>query len=115
MHKIDRPTLVQRFWRSQCEGFRTGSRCFALTAKIHLQLTVNMVQPFVIPRVSLPSQNLEKLRKAVSWVSLNRNLQGGNNGFTTCGIRAVMVNRSAQVQTPAGLMDTESEMSLSDE
>lgn len=21
MHKIDRPTLVQRFWRSQCEDF----------------------------------------------------------------------------------------------
>ena len=82
---------------------------FALTAKIQFQQTVNTVEPFVIPRVSLPSQNLEKLRKAVSWVSLNRNLQGGNNGFTTCGIRAVMVNRSAQVQTPAGLTDTESE------
>jgi len=66
------------------------------------------MDPFVIPRVSLPSQNLEKLRKAVSWVSLSRSLQG-NNGFITRGIRAVMVNRSAQVQTPAGLTDTESE------
>ncbi|KXM61963.1 hypothetical protein AUS43_28105 [Escherichia coli] len=82
---------------------------FALTAKIQLQQTVNTVEPFVIPRVSLPSQNLEKLRKAVSWVSLSRSLQGGNNGFITRGIRAVMVNRSAQVQTPAGLTDTESE------
>lgn len=63
----------------------------------------------MIPRVSLLSQNLEKLRKAVSWVSFSRSLQGGNNGFITRGIRAVMVNRSAQIQTPAGLTDTESE------
>ncbi len=42
-------------------------------------------------------------------VSLSRNQQGGNNGFITRGIRTVMVNRSAQVQTPAGLTDTESE------
>lgn len=63
----------------------------------------------MIPRVSLPSQNLEKLRKSVSRVSLSRSLQGGNNEFITRGIRAVMVNRSAQVQTPAGLTDTESE------
>ncbi len=63
----------------------------------------------MIPRVSLPSQNLEKLRKSVSRVSLSRSLQGSNNGFITRGIRAVMVNRSAQVQTPAGLTDTESE------
>lgn len=55
------------------------------------------------------SQNLEKLRKAVSWVSLSRSLQSGNNGFITHGILAVMVNRSAQVQTPAGLTDTGSE------
>ncbi|BEI05059.1 hypothetical protein KH201010_08450 [Edwardsiella ictaluri] len=63
----------------------------------------------MIPRVSLPSQDLEKLRKAVSWVSFSRCLQGGNNRFITRGIRAVMVNRSAQVQTPAGMTDTESE------
>ncbi len=63
----------------------------------------------MIPRVSLPSQDLEKLRKAVSWVSFSRCLQGSNNGFITRGIRAVMVNRSAQVQTPAGMTDTESE------
>ncbi len=63
----------------------------------------------MIPRVSLPSQNLVKLRKTVSWVSFSRCLQGGNNGFITRGIRAVMVNRSAQIQTPAGLTDTESE------
>ena len=63
----------------------------------------------MIPRVSLPSQNLEKLRKAVSWVSLSRSLQGGNNGFITRGIWAVMVSRSAQVQTLAGLTDAEPE------
>lgn len=63
----------------------------------------------MIPGVSLLPQNLEKLRKAVSWVSFSRSLQGGNNGFITRGIRAVMVNRSAQIQTPAGLTDTESE------
>jgi len=69
----------------------------ALTAKIQLQQTQNMVEPFVIQQVSLPSQNLEKLRKTVSWVSLSHCLQGGNNGFITRGIRAVVINRSAQV------------------
>ncbi|BED94538.1 hypothetical protein Ef18B226LT_08430 [Escherichia fergusonii] len=67
------------------------------------------MDPFVIPRVSLPPQNLEKFRKTVSWVSLCHGLQRDNNGFVMRGIRAVMVNRSAQVQTPAGLTDTESE------
>lgn len=62
----------------------------------------------VIPRVSLPSQNLEKFWKTVPWVSLCHCLQRDNNGFVTRGIRAVMINRSAQVQTPAGLTDTES-------
>ncbi len=60
----------------------------------------------MIPRVSLPPQNLKKFRKTVSWVSLGHCLQRDNNGFVTCGIRTVMVNRSAQVQTPAGLTDT---------
>ncbi|CAH3384158.1 hypothetical protein AI2711V1_4507, partial [Raoultella ornithinolytica] len=61
----------------------------------------------VIPRISLPSQNLVKLRKTISWVSFCHRLQCGNNGLITCGIRAVMVNRSAQIETPAGLTDTE--------
>ncbi|OSD46628.1 hypothetical protein R544_24345 [Salmonella enterica subsp. enterica serovar Gaminara] len=60
---------------------------------------------FVIPRVSLPPQNLEKFWKTVPWVSLCHFLQHDNNGFVTRGIRTV---RSAQVQTPAGLTDTES-------
>ncbi len=66
----------------------------------------------MIPRVSLPSQNLEKLRKTISWVSFSHSLQCGNNGLITRGIRALtalMVNRSAQIETPAGLTDTESE------
>ncbi|KHE08433.1 hypothetical protein LH87_00745 [Citrobacter braakii] len=67
------------------------------------------MDPFVIPRVSLPPQNLKKFRKTVSWVSLCHCLQRDNNGFVTRGIRTVMVNRSAQVQTPAGVADTESE------
>lgn len=62
----------------------------------------------VIPRVSLPPQNLEKFWKTVPWVSLCHCLQRDNNGFVTRGIRTVMVNRSAQIQTPAGLTDTES-------
>ncbi|MBM3062871.1 hypothetical protein GF718_16250 [Citrobacter braakii] len=62
----------------------------------------------MIPRVSLPPQNLEKFRKTVSWVSLCHCLQRDHNGFVPRGIWAVMVNRSAQVQTPAGLTDTES-------
>ena len=108
MHKIDRPALVQRFRCGQWRGITHRQPLFALTAKIQLQQTINTVEPFVIPRISLPPQNLEKLRKTVSWVSLSHSLQGGNNGFITRGIRAVMVNRSAQVQTPAGLTDTES-------
>jgi len=67
MHKIDRPSLVRPFWRSQWWGIVYRLSLFALTAKIQFQQTVNTVEPFVIPRVSLPSQNLEKLRKAVSW------------------------------------------------
>lgn len=82
---------------------------FALKTKIQLQQTVNTVDPFVIPRVPLPPQNLKKFRKTVSWVSPGHYLQRDNNGFVTCGIWAVMVNRSAQVQTPVGLTDNESE------
>ncbi len=63
----------------------------------------------MIPVVSLSSQDLVKLRKTVSRVSFSHRLQCGNNGIITRGIRVVMVNRSAQVQTPAGLTDTESE------
>lgn len=63
----------------------------------------------MIPLVSLPSQNLVKLRKTVLRVSFSHRLQCGNNGFITRGIRAVMVNRSAQIQTPADLTYTESE------
>ena len=109
MHKIDRPALVQRFRRGQWRGITHQQPLFALTAKVQLQQTINTMDPFVIPRVSLPPQKLEKFRKTVSWVSLCHCLQSDNNGFVRRGIRAVMVNRSAQVQTPAGLTDTESE------
>ena len=108
MHKIDRPALIQRFLRGQWRGITHRQPLFALSAKIQFQQTVNTVDPFVIPRVSLPPQNLKKFRKTVSWVSLGHCLQRDNNGFVTRGIRTVMVNRSAQVQTPAGLTDTES-------
>ncbi|ELX27568.1 hypothetical protein SEER_04026 [Salmonella enterica subsp. enterica serovar Rissen str. 150] len=76
---------------------------FAFTANIQLQQTINTMDPFVIPRVSLPPQNLEKFWKTVPWVSLCHCLQRDNNGFVTRGIRTV-----AQVQTPAVLTDTES-------
>lgn len=109
MHKIDRPALVQRFRRGQWRGITHRQPLFALTTKIQLQQAINTVDPFVIPRISLPSQDLKKLRKTVSWIPFSRRLQCSNNGFVTCGIRTVMVNRSAQVQTPAGLTDTESE------
>ncbi|OVK41712.1 hypothetical protein B8043_07790 [Klebsiella aerogenes] len=67
-----------------------------------------MVEPFVILLVSLTSQDLIKLRETVSRISFSHRLQCGNDGFITRGIRAVMVNHSAQVQTPAGLANTES-------
>lgn len=57
-----------------------------------------------VPAVSEP----EKVSENRMWVSLGHCLQRENNGFVTRGIRTVMVNRSAQVQTPAGLTDTES-------
>lgn len=57
-----------------------------------------------IPAIAGP----RKASENVSYASLNRCLQGGNNGFITRGIRAVMINRSAKVKTPAGLTDTES-------
>ncbi len=108
MHKIDRPALVQRFRCGQWRGITHRQPLFAFTAKIQLQQTINTMDPFVIPRVSLQPQNLEKFWKTVPWVSLCHCLQHDNNGFVTRGIRMVMVNRSAQVQTPAGLTDTES-------
>lgn len=63
----------------------------------------------MIPRISLPPQNLVKLRKTISWVSFSHRLQYGNNGLITRGIRAVMVNRSAQIEPPAVLTNTEAE------
>lgn len=68
-----------------------------------------MVDPVVIPRVFLSPQNMKKFRKTVSWVSPGHYLQRDNNGFVTCGIRAVMINRAVQVKTPADLTVTESE------
>lgn len=106
MHKIDRPALVQRFRCGQWRRIMDWQPLFAFTAKIQLQQTINTIDPFVIPRVSLPPQNLEKFWKTVPWVSLCHYLQRDNNGFVTRGIRTVMVNRSAQVKTPAGLTDT---------
>lgn len=105
MHKIDRPALVQSFRYGQRRGITHRQPLFALAAKIQLQQTINTMDPIVIPRVSLPPQNLEKFWKTVSWVSLCHCLQRDKNGFVTSGIRA----RSAQVQTPAGLTNTESE------
>ncbi|EJK89616.1 hypothetical protein UUU_27350 [Klebsiella pneumoniae subsp. pneumoniae DSM 30104 = JCM 1662 = NBRC 14940] len=109
MHKIDRPALVQRFRRGQWQGITHRQPLFALTTKIQLQQTVNAMDPFVISQVSLPPQNLKKFRKTISRIPLCHRLQRNNNGFVTCGIRTIMINRSAQVQTPAGLTDTESE------
>ncbi|ESA98063.1 hypothetical protein HMPREF1619_04789 [Klebsiella pneumoniae 909957] len=109
MHKINRPALVQRFRRGQWRGITHRQPLFTLTAKIQLLQTINTVDPFVIPRVSLPPQNLKKLRKTLSWIPFSCRLQYGNNGFVMCVIRTVMINRSAQIVTPAGLTDTESE------
>lgn len=68
---------------------------------------------FLCPFSHCDSTNIplaaEKCRKTVSWISLFHRLQDDNNGFVTRGIRTIMINRSAQVQTPAGLTNTESE------
>jgi len=52
MHKIDRPALVQRFWRGQWRWIAHRQPLFALTTKIQFQQTINTMDPFVIPRVS---------------------------------------------------------------
>ncbi|EHN96194.1 hypothetical protein ESOG_04328 [Escherichia coli E101] len=83
MHKIDKPALVQRFRRGQWRGITYRQPLYSLTAKIQLQQTVNTV---VIPRGSLPPQNLEEFRETVSWISLCYCLQRDNNGFVTRGI-----------------------------
>ena len=57
-----------------------------------------------VPAASEP----ENFRKTVSWVLFSHRLQRCNNGFVTRDIPTVMVKRSAQVQTPSGLTDTES-------
>ncbi len=74
MHKIDRLALVQRFRYGQWRGLTHRQPLFALTAKIQLQQTINTMDPFVIPQVSLPPQNLEKFWKTVSWV-ITRNMK----------------------------------------
>lgn len=63
----------------------------------------------LIPRVSLTPQNLEEFWRTVSLIPLCHCLQRDNNGFVTRGVRTIMINRSAQVQTQAGLTNTESE------
>ncbi|SQP33508.1 Uncharacterised protein [Escherichia coli] len=62
IHKVDRPVLVQRFRFGQGRGITHRQPLFALTAKIQFQQTLNTVDPFVIPLVSLPPQNLKKFR-----------------------------------------------------
>ena len=42
-------------------------------------------------------------------ITLCHRRQGDNNEFVTRGIWRIKINRSAQVQTPAGLTDTESD------
>jgi hypothetical protein len=81
---------------------------FALPAKIQVQQTVNTVDPFVIPRVSPPLQNLKKFRKPYRGYRLATACNATITGSSHV-VRPVMVNRSAQVQTPAGLTDNESE------
>ncbi len=65
--------------------------------------------PFVIPRVSLPSQNLKQLWKTISWIPFSSSLQRRNNRFVTRSIRTIMINRSTQVKAPTGLTDTKHE------
>lgn len=90
------------------DGLRTGNRCLPLRRKFSFSRRINTVEPSVIPRISLPPQNLVKLRKTISWILFSHRLQCGNSGFITRGIRAVMVNRPVQIETPAGLTNTES-------
>ncbi len=60
----------------------------------------------MVSLISLPLQNLKKLREAVSWISFSRRLQRENNGIVTRAVRMLVVNRSAQFQSPAGLTGT---------
>ncbi len=57
-----------------------------------------------IPAAAEPGKVLENRTVGIALPLLQRD----NNGFVTRGIRTVMVNRSAQVQTPVGLTDSES-------
>lgn len=69
-------------------------------SELFLKASLNSIGHNKIPHV--------RFRKTVSRVSLGHCLQHDNNGFVTRGNPTVMGNRSAQVQTPAGLTDTES-------
>lgn len=41
---------------------------FAFATKIQLQQTINKVDSFIVPLVSLPPQNLKQFRETVSWI-----------------------------------------------
>ncbi len=75
MHKIDRAALVQCFQSGQWQGISYRHPLFSLTAKIQFQQAINTVEPFVIPRVSLPPQNLKKLAEEYT----------GKHRFILCG------------------------------
>lgn len=89
------------------EGLRTGNRFLPYgenSASADNKYDGSFCDSTDIPAAPEPG----KVLKTVPWVSLCHCLQRDNNGFVTRGIRTVIVNRSAQVQTPAGLTDTES-------
>lgn len=87
MHKINRSALVQRFRCGQRRWATYRQTLFAFATKIQFQQAVNAVDPLMVPLISLPLQNLKKLREAVSWISFSRRLQRENNGIVTRAVR----------------------------
>ncbi len=77
-------------------GLRTGRCCFSLTAKIQFQQTVNPVNAFMVPGVTLPAQQLKQLLKTIPRVALRQFSQHLGHRFITPGIGLIKIHLPAQ-------------------
>lgn len=68
----------------------------SLTPKIEFQQAVNPVNPFMVPPVALPAQQLEQLLKAVSRIALRQFSQRLDHRIIATGIGLVKIDRPAQ-------------------
>lgn len=69
---------------------------FSLATKIQFQQTVNPVNTFMVPGITLPAQQLDQLLKTVARIAFCRLRQRMVHRFITPGIRLIKIHRPAQ-------------------